>query len=45
MIYLAVDGALAGYAALSDSLREESADMIRCLKKAGCAAGASDGGS
>ena len=33
LIYLAVDGALAGYVALSDSLREESADMIRRLKK------------
>ena len=33
LIYLAVDGRPGRYVALSDSLREESADMIRRLKK------------
>lgn len=32
VIYLAVDGNIAGYIALADSLREESADMIRRIK-------------
>ena len=32
LIYLAIDGRLAGYVALSDSLREDSADMIRAIR-------------
>ena len=35
MIYMAVDGAFAGYIALSDTLREESAAMIAALEAAG----------
>ncbi len=35
VIYLAVDGGAAGYIALSDSLREDSADMIRRIKAQG----------
>ena len=33
MIYVAVDGVIAGYLALSDTIREESTDMIDCLKE------------
>ena len=35
MIYMAVDGAFAGYIALSDTLREESAATIAALEAAG----------
>ncbi len=33
MIYVAVDGVAAGYLALSDTIREESTDMVDCLKE------------
>lgn len=33
MIYVAVDGMIAGYLALSDTIREESTDMVDCLKE------------
>lgn len=33
MIYVAVDGVSAGYLALSDTIREESTDMVDCLKE------------
>ena len=35
MIYVAVDGVPAGFLALSDTLRQESAPMIRCLHDLG----------
>ena len=37
LIYVAVDGKAAGYIALSDTLRQESPDMIDQLKKTGVA--------
>ena len=33
MIYVAVDGVAVGYLALSDTIREESTDMVDCLKE------------
>ena len=42
VIYVAVDGALAGYLALSDTLRQESAATIDALSAAGRSARAAD---
>lgn len=35
VIYLAVDGAFAGFAALADTVRPQAADMVSALKKGG----------
>ena len=42
MIYVAVDGVVAGFLALSDTLRAESADTIAALEAAGVRARAAD---